>query len=315
VSVLRAGLLGKIPAFGDFVRHNASDPVVEAVDSWFQEGLVLATEVLGPGWQSAFDDAAPAVYVFEPAGTGRFVAGAWVPGKDLSGRRYPFTVFVSGGRPDVRGSRAPLPAACGGFLDEALRLAVELRSRSDPKPPGESASRLSSLLDEQSIARASAEYEGFLRDTTVGEFWKSILGSFENPARPSIAAGIEAAVPRGKTARPGPGLKLPLPCSPPAEQARFASAWVDIVLRLQGGGAPPPLLYWSAVHRPPVPLFLFPARPHPRHFLPLVHPDEAGDHVWDLTGETTPSGAGSPSGPPALAEPGLTLEAALGRLG
>jgi len=38
-------------------------------------------------------------------------------------------------------------------------------------------------------------------------------------------------------------------------------------------------------------------------------------HVWDLTGETAHGGPGSPSGPPALADPGLTLEAALGRLG
>jgi type VI secretion system protein ImpM len=344
VNAVRAGFLGKLPASGDFVRHNASDPVVEALDAWLQEGLVRATEVLGAGWQAAFDTAPPAAYVFQPPGTGRFAAGAWVPSRDAAGRRYPFTIFLSGERPGPRGRSAPLAAACAGFLEEALGLALELRAGAEPKPPAQRADRLLPSWAE-GLADPAAAHERFLEETTVEGFWKALLGSFESPARRAIASGLQEAArsaPRGKAARSAPGLKLPLPAASAATQALFAGAWADIVLRLGGGGAPPPLLYWSAGPRPalhdparglhdparglhdparglhdPAPgasLFVFPSGPHPRDFLPLVRPDDPGEHVWDLAAAGA-GGAAGPAGPPALADPGLTLAQALGRLG
>lgn len=126
-----AGLYGKMPAHGDFVRRGLPADFVAAWDGWAQRGIAAASAVLGPAWPAAWD-AAPLWRFALPAGAcgASAVAGVLACCRDGVGRRFPLVlaaplVALGGGDAldDVLG--APPPPATAWFdALEALAMAA-----------------------------------------------------------------------------------------------------------------------------------------------------------------------------------------------
>jgi type VI secretion system protein ImpM len=116
-----AGLFGKIPAQGDFVRLNASTPAALAFDAFLQESL--------DGLRRTGGDLVPEPVrfaFFEASGSG--LCGVFCPSQDAVGRSYPLSVFVP--LSSVRGVAA-LPIVTRDFLEaggELLALSATLPS-------------------------------------------------------------------------------------------------------------------------------------------------------------------------------------------
>lgn len=79
---------GKVPSRGDFVRSNASGPLIQTLDQWQSQTMERLS--VDPRWKIVYD-AAPAM-PFAVLGTGSQVglAGHWLASQDGSGRRFPF---------------------------------------------------------------------------------------------------------------------------------------------------------------------------------------------------------------------------------
>jgi type VI secretion system protein ImpM len=88
-----AGLYGKLPAHGDFVRRALPKSFVDPWDSWLQAGIAASREALGEAWDEAWRTG-PAWRFALPAGAcgPDAVAGVLVPSEDQVGRRFPLTL-------------------------------------------------------------------------------------------------------------------------------------------------------------------------------------------------------------------------------
>lgn len=115
------GLFGKIPAKGDFVRHNVSGPTGRAFEQWVQESN---DALRGAGGELPEHTVR---VVFTPPGSETTVIGVLVPSEDKVGRKYPLAVFVEAPVAETREALSALPVAWSAFLDAAAALGARGR--------------------------------------------------------------------------------------------------------------------------------------------------------------------------------------------
>jgi len=84
---------GKLPAFGDFLRHNASKPEMQNFDKWLQEGLYYAKNALKPNFENQFASLAMSFF-YPDKETGNILVGGLKASNDQIGRHYPFYVTL-----------------------------------------------------------------------------------------------------------------------------------------------------------------------------------------------------------------------------
>lgn len=120
----RAGLFGKLPARGDFIREDLPRDFVDAWDGWWQRGLADTQRMAGEDWRAAWLEAPVWRFVLPPGLCGRHgVLGLWMPSVDKAGRFFPLTIAAT-----ADADWAPLAAAMGPFLaavEQAGRDALE----------------------------------------------------------------------------------------------------------------------------------------------------------------------------------------------
>lgn len=110
------GLFGKIPAKGDFIRHNVASPTARAFEQWVQESN---DALRGAGGELP---AHTIRVMFTPAGSDTTVLGVLVPSEDKVGRKFPVALFVETPVSDARDGLSALPVGWSAFLDGAAAL-------------------------------------------------------------------------------------------------------------------------------------------------------------------------------------------------
>jgi type VI secretion system protein ImpM len=218
-----AGVFGKIPAQGDFVRLNASTPAALAFDAFLQESL--------DGLRRTGGDLVPEPvrFAFFDAGGGTGVCGVFAPSRDSVGRSYPLSVFAPlASARDV----AALPIVTRQFVEAAGELLAEAESLGAPAI----ASRVRELpgLSEEG---AGAETLRRMLDGTGAEWlWKTM---FPDEPLSSAAYAIHTAKlacdSAGARASAGTGVILDCP-TPNEPAALFWLATVEALLGGRGGG-------------------------------------------------------------------------------
>jgi len=125
VSALTAGLFGKLPAHGDFVRRGWPADTFEALDHWLSAGLAHWRDALGEEAADAHWGEAPAWSGIIPAGLagGSALYLALAPSVDRVGRRFFLAAGMAGSDAAVAGHLAG-DAAFAQRLDEAVYAGV-----------------------------------------------------------------------------------------------------------------------------------------------------------------------------------------------
>jgi len=119
-----AGLFGKLPARGDFVRERLPRDFTDRWDDWWQRGLADTQARWRDEWQDAWLEAPVWRFVLPPGlcgGSG--VLGLWLPSVDKVGRYSPLTIAAA-----APCDWSPLVAEMTSFLvtaEEAGRDALE----------------------------------------------------------------------------------------------------------------------------------------------------------------------------------------------
>jgi type VI secretion system protein ImpM len=91
-----AGLFGKLPARGDFVRENLPRDFTDAWDAWWLRGLADTQRRPREEWCAAWLEAPVWRFVVPPGLCGRnSVLGLWLPSVDKAGRYYPLTIAAT----------------------------------------------------------------------------------------------------------------------------------------------------------------------------------------------------------------------------
>ncbi len=114
--VLPPGLVGKIPAQGDFVRINAGDPTAQELVRWLQE----AHESVRRAGTSLPSGAI--CFLFSAPLARNVLVGALVPSRDQVGRAFPVAAFAPLEAASAAAHFPLVPLACGRFLGAATAL-------------------------------------------------------------------------------------------------------------------------------------------------------------------------------------------------
>lgn len=165
-SEFSSGYFGKLPEFNDFIKFNAGSPEIFFVDNWLQTGLAYAKVNYKSEWKEKYDNLRSTGFFLPVPSSGKVVIGMLYPGKDRSGREFPFLIFSL-----IPGSHFDkfhfIPAAIQPVLavfDEMLRKENELNS-------------LNNTLKNYTIILPPKEslqqkFNEYLSDTSVIEFLK-----------------------------------------------------------------------------------------------------------------------------------------------
>lgn len=132
----RLGLVGKLPAHGDFIRRGSLPAsFCTPWDAWLQEGIAAARAAIGEArWESVWDAAPAWRFALPPGACGpEAAAGVLLPSRDAVGRRFPLTLAAVGGA----GQAVAWPAAWFALVEGAGRAALAA---------GEDADALAALL-------------------------------------------------------------------------------------------------------------------------------------------------------------------------
>ncbi len=90
------GLIGKHPAYGDFLSAGLSDTVSDGLAGWLDQTLSELRDHMGNDWAAFWDGAQDLRFWIGRAMFGATLAGVLRPSRDRVGRRYPFLLLAEG---------------------------------------------------------------------------------------------------------------------------------------------------------------------------------------------------------------------------
>jgi type VI secretion system ImpM family protein len=280
----QAMCFGKLPAFGDFVRHNAGGRDALAFDQWLQQGLYQARQQLGRSWEESFRRSPPYHFLFSPENSEGFLLGVLQPSRDRGDRCYPFTVAL---RLDRRYPTELLPLApivFESFFAAASRFAIDA-DRMSLHEIATATTRLDVCAEREygELIRAQAAYH---RETAVKSIKERLWKEEGDRVFLAFRNLLDVLRPlRGRNAtRLSLGLRFPIDAT---QAARDVSLWTEAAFRIVSATGARPFLFWTAPRAPeaalaPTPaatLFLFLRQPTARSIMHFLRPDLASDFI------------------------------------
>ncbi len=268
---------GKLPATGDFIRHNATTDDIAAFDKWLGAGIQFARQVMGPTFEPAYT---PAVGLFIYRGEGnaeeppaRGMVGAWAASGDSAARLFPMVVYGSYDYAQLVSAGAGAAIALWPLLTSAYELATAGRQMTvDGFIERVSRIALPSLEDPEG---ATLGYRGWLAQQTMKALWETGFGTEAN--RFWVVQNIIASVEPFRGQEPpttGLGLRLPLG----AGDAYAAAVWMDMTMRLSGFRQTLLNAFWT----PQQTVLIHLGPPHVASFREIISPTGGADHVVEL---------------------------------
>ncbi len=283
IQTASVGFFGKLPAYPDFVRQNAGGPLARALDAWFQEGIAHYNMHGGADWKAQFDAALPKNFLFHTGNPGKFLVGVLRPGRDTSGRRYPFSLFASVS-PGKNGEHLHVvPEAYSVFLRASRRMLADLDTIAGELRSGKTSGLATTV--QQNLFEFGRRYTRYLEIKKIADFWTETIGDSQGPTKYLVMKNLVASLSplRGKDLRKFE-FCLGLPISPQAAAQGFQVAfWLAVCRRLLGTAINSVIAFWDAAEEVDrARLYVFFRPPGPRYLGCLMHPETAGDCIWDL---------------------------------
>ena len=273
------GCFGKLPATGDFIRHNAGGEELAAFDRWLGASMDHAQRSLGAAFEATYQRAV-GLFIFRGETKGdeepsRGMVGAWAASGDNAGRLYPMVVFASYDYEKLVNLGAAAPIALWKFLTGAYELATQGRAW----PVQTFVERVARLepANIDDAERASQPYRAWLGDNTMKALWETGFGS--DASRFWVVSNVvESVEPFRGTELPQTGLALRLPIG--SGDAYATAVWIDMVLRVSKWKNTLLNTFWT----PQQTALLHLGPPHVATLREMLSPTGSAEHVAELCG-------------------------------
>ncbi|MEZ5991251.1 MAG: type VI secretion system-associated protein TagF [Planctomycetota bacterium] len=268
-----SGCLGKLPLHGDFIRYNAGSAEVQEFDTWIQEGIYQGYQELDSRWDSSFDNAPVARFIYCSPKSRRILAGLFKPSVDKAGRRYPFMVYTII-EPGALGIDAGyLPWAMEPFLLKATELAAWSDSAIDLKTFLKS---FESLHFEPDLTEARKSFAKFVLSHATGDYWAGSFGSADDDRR---YAAVQLTAWAADLRSPESSA-LRFPAVEPEPETAF---WMELSRRMSAASDLPTLAFWNEAGGTATRMNFAYGALRPAYFLPFVLPEHQAGQVTDLS--------------------------------
>ncbi|MFO0554569.1 MAG: type VI secretion system-associated protein TagF [Polyangiaceae bacterium] len=276
------GCFGKLPATGDFIRHNAGGDELASFDRWLGAAMDFAQRSLGPNFEAAYQRAV-GLFVFRGDAKGedgpqRGLVGAWAASGDAAGRLYPMVVFASYDYGQLVGLGPALPIALWRFFTSAYEIATQGRAW----PVQGFLDRVAHLEvpNIEDAETASLPYRQWLAQNSMKALWETGFGS--DASRFWVMSNLlESVEPFRGQELPQTGLALRLPVG--AGDAYATAVWTDLILRVSHWKNTLVNTFWT----PQQTALLHLGTPHPASLREILAPTGHAEHVAELCGLPT----------------------------
>lgn len=263
------GLFGKIPAKGDFVRHNVVDDAARSFEQWVQES--------NDALRSAGSELPthPLRAVFTPPGSAHTVVAAMVPSQDQVGRKFPLVIFALAPATTTGQSYSLLPLAWASFLEAA----VALGQRASTMDLDSLRAAVASLPTAGPAELTNAQHvcEKALGHPLLPELHQRLFGASENMPYYAYQTFLTACQDASKT-DPGKASTV-LDCPIHVDVDLFV--WLELARRVFGFPPAHPAYFWV---EDPAPRLLLSLGPPPLNALQFVaNPALEHQRLWPLT--------------------------------
>lgn len=274
---------GKLPAFNDFVRCNATSREAQTFDQWLQQGLLAAQGQAGPRWETIYAHAPVCAFLFYPENARQFLVGVFKTSRDKTERKFPFLVSLQVNM-DVFDMRFRLfaPVIFQTFLENASGWVGGNPNPGDSQEIAWQVEQFSQPVPENYLTTIKA-YRDYLSATTAERFWISQFGSFEDPRKYLLFKNLtDILLPlrQRDLSRFAIGLRFPLESEPQEIIPRIflICFWQEVVLQLLGNPALLPVLFWTVSEDiRPAYLYLYFRPPGAKDFLHFIYPEHDSD--------------------------------------
>lgn len=276
------GCFGKLPATGDFIRHNAGSDEVGTFDRWLGGAMDFAQRSLGQGFEAAYEQSVGLfIYRGESKGEdlpGRGLVGAWAASRDTVGRNYPMVVFASYDYNQLVSAGASIPIALWPFLTSAYETATQGRGWTvDAFLDRVARIELPQLEDGDA---AGAKYRQWAMQNSMKALWETGFGS--DASKYWVVSNVAEAVDPFKGSElPQTGLAMRLPIGP--GDAYATAVWMDLILRLSGWKNTLLNTFWT----PQQTALIHLGPPHVASLREIISPTGSAEHVAELCGLPT----------------------------
>ena len=278
---------GKLPAYGDFVRHNASKNEVIAFDQWLQQGIQSSKNLTNVNWNSVFDNS-PAYHFHFYLNPQQSLIGIWHPSMDSAGRRFPFVLAsIIEGQYFNKHLYVLIPILFRDLLGTARQLfrdallGIEL---------AQIVQRIESLDNSLNIHYdlMKNEYHNYLSNTTLESFVTHLWGSFNDSGKYLLMNNLtEILLPLRNQdfSRISLGLKFPL-CQDFESYYFNVCFWLDLTANLLEDTIYTPYYFWSIPkNEKPAHFFLLFRTPPAKNFSDLIGTHSLTDNICELDQE------------------------------
>jgi type VI secretion system ImpM family protein len=283
----RVGCYGKLPVAPDFIAHPAGGPGVVVFTRWLEEAVTLSRDRLGDEWPGLFGSLPTHCFVFRAPPGGTLLLGAMFPGRDASGRSFPFCVFVTL-EDSVFGALGGNINSFRSFLEGAGAL-----RQGEPNTLEDlhfAVDRLDPLLP---AGPARAQNDDPLRDWTVADLDESLEGPGSKGTGRRIVRNLFELAPRYRVSPeriPSLGLRFPLPADNGSAHS-VTSLWMDLCSTALGPNLTPPTCFWTAGGGLSHPALadIYATVPVPARFILILDPSKESDWLYPLgNGDAAP---------------------------
>jgi type VI secretion system protein ImpM len=224
----RSHYFGKLPSRGDFVRSTAEPMLVQALDGWMSQALVLLRD--RAHWQATYDAAAPVQFAILGTRSHSGLAGHLVTSHDSAGRRFPFVMAATFELPKPT---AFLPRSPVALCPLWCRLGAQVRLAQEAQDFALVQGRLAHLpLAVEVDDELSEERRAFFLQHFSLERFESVVSPPEDGfsmRQTLLALGLLLRPVRSRgPAQLEKALVLPLPRDP-MPRPHVLTLWVDLV--------------------------------------------------------------------------------------
>lgn len=226
---VRVGYFGKLPAHSDFIKASDHPALVGLLDHWLAG--VMNALIAEPRWKLHYDALPPLHFAFVGTRSKRCIAGRLVASRDQSQRRFPFLTMSTIAVDAPAAFLAACPLALHGLWRWMAQQGAAVLAQPDPAAALQALA--SSVVDiDADPALHAARWSSYLAAHTLGKLAEELSAAgFRTPlAHLLLAVGLLLEPLRTQVGRvPLKGLRLPLPRGA-AERCLAASLWLQLVL-------------------------------------------------------------------------------------
>jgi type VI secretion system ImpM family protein len=243
MTALQVGVVGKLPAWADFVRLGARGDSFESLLSWMIDGTerAAATSRVAAGRCLSTPGHAVHAFVYRQRGATWLLAGALGPSSDQAGRAFPLAAAAElVVTPAALADPGILPILLEAVWATTGELVVSLRELDRQAITVAPAWR----AEVQTSTSAALEtYQRWTEELSVEEFLALVFDGDVAAAARGMAMSEEAVRPYRNVEEPATPLSLRLPLGEAGGAA--VCFWLDLIKRLTGWRRTLPSFFWS----------------------------------------------------------------------